>query len=130
MNTLNQLRRLTSGLLSLALVGSSCTAWLPTAAGASRLEGSLLLEQPTTGSIGLTITFALPQTREAVEDRALQLTLSGPKEVQVPLKEGANHPCDGVTVAVEAQNAQGAPLSTEQQIGAYEVVVSGLPTGS
>lgn len=130
MNDLNQLRRLTSGLLSLALVGSSCTAWLPTIAAASRLEGSVLQAEQTTGSIALTLTFDLPQRVDEVKSRNIQLTLTGNnKNITVSLKDGSAAGADGVSVSVEAQNPQGAPLTTEQQMGAYEVVLSGLPVG-
>ena len=130
MNDLNQLRRLTSGLLSLALVGSSCTAWLPTVAAASRLEGSVLQAEQTTGSIALTLTFDLPQRVDEVKSRNIQLTLTGNnKNITVSLKDGSAAGANGVSVSVEAQNTQGAPLTTEQQMGAYKVVLSGLPVG-
>ena len=130
MNALNQLRRLTSGLLSLALVGSSCTAWLPTVAAASRLESSVLQAEQTTGSIALTLTFALPQRADEVKSRDIRLALTGSgKNITVSLKDGSTTGDAGVSVFVEAQNTQGAPLTTEQQIGAYEVVLSGLPLG-
>ena len=130
MNDLNQLRRLTSGLLSLALVGSSCSAWLPTVAAASRLESSVLQAGQTTGSIALTLTFDLPQKTDEVTSRNIQLALTGGnKHITVPLSGGQATGADGVTVSVEARNTQGAPLTTEQQIGAYEVVLSGLPVG-
>ena len=130
MNALNQLRRLTSGLLSLALVGSSCTAWLPTVAAASRLESSVLQAEQTTGSIALTLTFALPQRVDEVKSRDIRLALTGSgKNITVSLKDGSTTGDAGVSVFVEAQNTQGAPLTTEQQIGAYEVVLSGLPLG-
>lgn len=130
MNALNQLRRLTSGLLSLALVGSSCTAWLPTVAAASRLESSVLQAEQPTGSIALTLTFALPQRVDEVKSRDIRLALTGSgKNITVSLKDGSTTGDAGVSVFVEAQNTQGAPLTTEQQIGAYEVVLSGLPLG-
>lgn len=130
MNDLTQLRRLTSGLLSLALVGSSCSAWLPTAAAASRPESSVLQTGQTTGSIALTLTFSLPQRTQEVKRRNIQLALTGgSKHITIPLSGGGATGTDGVAVSVEAQNAQGAPLTTEQQMGAYEVVLSGLPVG-
>lgn len=131
MNDLNQLRRLTSGLLSLALVGSSCTAWLPTVAAASRQASSALQAEQTTGSIALTLSFDLPQRVTEVKSRNIQLTLTGSgKKITVSLHDGSASGADGVSVSVQAQNTQGVPLTTEQQLGAYEAVISGLPLGA
>ena len=131
MNDLNQLRRLTSGLLSLALVGSTCASWLPTAAAASRLEVSALQTEQATGSVALTLTFALPQKVEEVKSRNIQLTLTGNgKHVTVSLRDGQTTGGDGLSVSVEARNTLGAPLTTEEQMGAYAAVLSGLPKGT
>lgn len=130
MNDLNQLRRLTSGLLSLALVGSTCTAWLPTVASASRQEYSVRTEQAT-GSIALTLSFDLPQRADEVKSRDIQLTLTGNnKNITVSLNNGSVTGADGLSVSVKALNTQGVELTTENQIGAYEAVISGLPLGT
>lgn len=130
MNDLNQLRRLTSGLLSLALVGSTCTAWLPTVASASRQKYSVQTEQAT-GSIALTLRFDLPQRADEVESRNIQLTLTGNnKHITVSLNNGSATGADGLSVSVKALNTQGVELTTENQIGAYEAVISGLPLGT
>lgn len=131
MNALNQLRRLTSGLLSLALVGSTCTTWLPNVAAASRRDSSVLQAEQSTGSIALTLNFGLPQRVEEVQDRDIQLTLTGnDKNITVSLKDGSATGADGLSVSVEARNTQGVPLTTEQQMGAYGAVISGLPKGT
>lgn len=131
MNALNQLRRLTSGLLSLALVGSTCTTWLPNVAAASRRDSSVLQAEQSTGSIALTLNFGLPQRVEEVRDRDIQLTLTGnDKNITVSLKDGSTTGADGLSVSVEARNTQGVPLTTEQQMGAYGAVISGLPKGT
>ena len=131
MNDLNQLRRLTSGLLSLALVGSTCAAWLPTVASASRQEYSVQTEKAT-GSIALTLNFDLPQRVDEVKDRGIKLTLtnsSSQKVAEVNLSNGT-YTADGLSVSVKALNTQGVELTTENQIGAYEAVISGLPLGT
>ena len=128
---MNQLRRLTSGLLSLALVGSTCTTWLPNVAAASRRDSSMLQAEQSTGSIALTLNFGLPQRVEEVRDRDIQLTLTGnDKNITVSLKDGSATGADGLSVSVEARNTQGVPLTTEQQMGAYGAVISGLPKGT
>ena len=128
---MNQLRRLTSGLLSLALVGSTCTTWLPNVAAASRRDSSVLQAEQSTGSIALTLNFGLPQRVEEVRDRDIQLTLTGnDKNITVSLKDGSTTGADGLSVSVEARNTQGVPLTTEQQMGAYGAVISGLPKGT
>lgn len=128
---MNQLRRLTSGLLSLALVGSTCATWLPNVAAASRRDSSVLQAEQSTGSIALTVNFGLPQRVEEVRDRDIQLTLTGNKKnITVSLKDGSATGADGLSVSVEARNTQGVPLTTEQQMGAYGAVISGLPKGT
>lgn len=98
---MNQLRRLTSGLLSLALVGSTCTTWLPNVAAASRRDSSVLQAEQSTGSIALTLNFGLPQRVEEVRDRDIQLTLTGnDKNITVSLKDGSTR----VTLADYSQH--------------------------
>ena len=132
MSRLNHFRRAVSGLLSIALTGSLCTAWLPAAAAAGTTQPVVKTESPSTGSITLTLCFDLPQRVDEVKSRAIQLTLRDSSDrtvAQVDLSEGT-YQADGLTVSVEKQNTQGAPLTTEQQMGAYEVVLSGLPVGT
>lgn len=124
-------RRVISGLLSLAMTVGTCTAWLPAAAAASHQEGSVLQAEQTTGSIALTLTFDLPQRADEVKSRNIQLTLTGNnKNITVSLRDGSATGADGLSITTEAQNTQGAPLTTEQQLGAYQAVISGLPLGT
>ena len=124
-------RRVISGLLSLAMMVGPCTAWLPAAAAASPQESlTLRTEQTATGSIALTLSFDLPQRADEVKSRDIRLTLTGSdKNITVSLKDGSATGADGLSVTTEALNTQGAPLTTEQQLGAYTAVVSGLPVG-
>ena len=122
--------RMISGLLSLAMTGSLCVGWLPSAAAAAESETSSTEVTQATGSIGLTLTFALPQRVDEVKDRNIYLTLTGNgKNIVIDLAAGSATGEQGLSVSVEALNTQGAPLTTEQQMGAYEAVVSGLPLG-
>ena len=124
-------RRVISGLLSLAMMVGPCTAWLPAAAAASPQESlTLRTEQTATGSIALTLSFDLPQRADEVKSRDIRLTLTGSdKNITVSLKDGSATGADGLSVTTEALNTQGAPLTTEQQLGAYTAVISGLPVG-
>ena len=111
-------RRVISGLLSLAMASSLCVTGLP-AASAADGERSVLQAQQATGSIGLTLRFDLPQRVEEVKDRDIKLKLTGTgTDITVSLKDGTAAGADGLNVSVEAQNALGAPLTTEQQLGA------------
>lgn len=126
MSRLNHLRRAVSGLLSLALTGSFCTIGYPAALAASGAEH----EADPTGSIALTVRFDLPQQADEVADRDLRLTLTGSgKDVTVSLADGSADGADGLAVSVETQNIHGVPLTTEEQIGYYQVAVDGLSTG-
>ena len=126
MSRLNHLRRAVSGLLSLALTSSFCTIGYPAALAASGAEH----EADPTGSIALTVRFDLPQQADEVADRDLRLTLTGSgKAVTVSLADGTADGADGLAVSVEAQNIHGVPLTTEEQIGYYQVTVDGLATG-
>ena len=85
-----------------------------------------------TGSIALTLTFALPQRTDEVRDRKIQLTLtdsSGRPTATVRLWDGTADAGE-LPVYVEALNPQGVPLTTEQQIGSYRAVISGLALGT
>ena len=121
-------RRVISGLLSLAMMVGPCTAWLPAAAAASPQESlTLRTEQTATGSIALTLSFDLPQRADEVKSRDIRLTLTGSdKNITVSLKDGSATGADGLSVTTEVLNTQGVPLTTEQQLGAYTAVVSGL----
>lgn len=68
MNILNHFRRVVSGLLSLTLTGSLCMPWLPAAAAASHDVSARQVSQAT-GSIALTVRFALPQRADEVAGR-------------------------------------------------------------
>lgn len=124
-------RRVISGLLSVAIAAGSCTAWLPAAAAAGPQKLPALQSQQTaTGSIALTLRFDLPQRTDEVKRRDIRLHLTGSnKNIVISMKDGSAAGADGLSVSWEAQNTQGAPLTTEQQLGAYQAVISGLPLG-
>lgn len=128
---MKQSRRIISGLLSLAMTGSLCTVCVPAVAAAQRGTEATQIAQAT-GSIGLTLSFDLPQTKEEIKDRNIQLILTKGKESAVLNLESQTVQGDLFSqqqVTVVKQNALGAALTTEQRLGAYEVRISGLPTG-
>ena len=135
MSTLYQFRRVVSGLLSLAVTGSLCSGWLPSVAAASVSDGvSVQQVSQQTGSIGLTIGFGLPQRADEVASRALKLTLtnSSGQSAVIDLESGSVTGESILTagqVSMEKQNAQGVPMTTEQQVGYYEIKLTGLPVG-
>ena len=132
MSRLKHVRRAISGLLSVALTGSLCTAWLPAVAAADTVQtGARTQQARATGSIALTLAFDLPQRLDEVKDRAITMNLSGNgKNITVSLKDGQTTGAEGVNVSVEALNTRNVPLTTEQQIGYYQATVSGLPQGT
>lgn len=126
MSRSNHLRRAVSGLLSLALTGSFCTVGSPAALAA----GGAARDAGPTGSIALTVRFDLPQRADEVAGRDLRLALTGSgRDITVSLADGTADGADGLAVSVEAQNIHGVPLTTEEQLGYYQVTVDGLPTG-
>ncbi len=113
-------------LLCLAVILSLCPAWPAQAAGDSAAA---------TGSIGVTVRFDLPQTREAVDSRDLTVTIeNGSKSICLPLKKDNSEPTKNdflnTFATVTAKNRSGAPMTNEPYIGSYEAVVSGLPAGT
>ena len=71
-------------LLCLAVILSLCPAWPAQAAGDTAVA---------TGSIGVTVRFDLPQTREAVDSRDLTVTIeNGSKSICLPLKKDNSEP--------------------------------------
>lgn len=131
MNVLNQLRRLTAGLLSVALLGTLSPAWLP-AASAAQADSTSQVRQDT-GSIAVTVRFDLPQRVDEVNSRGLRLQITGPGvNAAVSLADGTVSG-SGLTaqqVQLEQQNTQGVPLTTEQQLGFSQAVLSQLPLGT
>lgn len=122
-------RRVISGLLCLATLASTCTPWLPAASAAGTRESAVQQNAQATGSISLTLAFPLPQRLEEVQARRLRLTLAdstGRTVAAVSLWDGSADAA-GLTVSMETLNAQGVPLTTEQQLGSYRATVSGLP---
>ena len=123
--------RVISGLLSLAMVGSLCTTWLPSAAAVSTQEDSAESVSQTTGSIALTIRFGLPQTAAGVAQRGIKLQLTDGSQntatIDLETKEVSGAGITAGQVSVEKQNVQGVALTTEEQIGYYQVVLTGLP---
>lgn len=68
---------------------------------------------------------------DEVKSRDIQLTLTGNnKNITVSLNNGSATGADGLSISVKALNTQGVELTTENQIGAYEAVISGLPLGT
>ena len=122
--------RVISGLLSLAMVGSLCTTWLPSAAAVSTQENSAESVSQTTGSIALTIRFGLPQTAAGVAQRGIKLQLTDGSQntatIDLETREVSGTGITAGQVSVEKQNVQGVALTTEEQIGYYQVVLSGL----
>lgn len=112
-------RRLISRVLSLLIACSLCLAALPAAkADTAQMSGAL------TGSIGLTLRFDLPQTRENTAGRNITFRVSGGgKDITVPLPEGT------ADIPVEVDNRDGVPLTNEAYVGYYKVKLNGLPAG-
>ena len=107
---------------------SLCTALPPVKAEAADAANVVVQQK---GSIGLTVCFDLPQTRESVEESGLQLTLSGGgKQGVIDLNSGSLSGGLSGRVSVLQKNTEGTELTTEQQIGYLEAEVSGLDSGS
>ena len=119
-------RRAVSGLLSLAMTGSICTAALPAVAAA---EPASAVSQAQ-GAISLTLAFTLPQRVEEIREREIQLRLTGQgKDVIFPLSSSQTISRDGATAQVEELNARGTALTTEVRLGYYQVELTGLDKG-
>ena len=112
-------KRFVSGVLSMLMTCSLCLASLP-AAGAADTP-------PSTGSIGLTVWFGLPQSRENAAGRDIQLQVSGGgQEITVPLPQGRQD------ISVQVKNEDGGPLMDgdgRDRVGYYQVELDGLPAG-
>ena len=110
------------------MILSLCTAWPSSARAAGGQEPSAA---GAAGDIKLTIQFALPQTRRNVDARDLTVTVSnGAKRTVVPVSGGTPATNElGIQTAVTARNTSGVELTTEQVIGYYDVLLSGLPAG-
>ena len=125
---MKRIKRLISGLLCLVMIFSLFAVQAPALAVE---DGTVESTAAQTGSIGLTLRFGLPQTRALVDSRHITLTISSEgHSVVVPLAGGTASTNDfKASVTVTAKNAEGTEMTTEEQIGYYEVLVDGLPTG-
>ena len=123
-------KRLISGVLSMAMVcsllaGGSMVAWAVPVQGRSTNGAAL------TGSIGLTVRFDLPQSVNSAAGWGIQLQVSrGGQKTVVVLPSGRTVENSlGAQVFAVVKNVDGAPLTTEDRVGAYQVELSGLPAG-
>ena len=107
------------------MVLSLCTAW-PAPAWAAGGDTAVPL-----GDLWLTIRFGLPQTRQNVDGRGLTVTVSSEGEqAAASIPGGASSRNDfGAQISVTARNRDGVEMTTEQEIGYYDVRLSGLPAG-
>ena len=107
-------RRLVSGVLSLIMMCSLSLAGVPAASAADA--------PASTGSIGLTLRFDLPQTPDSAAGRGIRLRVTGGgKDITVPLPGGTQ------AVPVQVKNVDGAPLAGEGRVGYYTLELTGLP---
>ena len=126
--TLKRFQKSISAFLCCIMACSLCTALPPVKAEAADAANVVVQQK---GSIGLTVCFDLPQTRESVEESGLQLTLSGGgKQGVIDLNSGSLSGGLSGRVSVLQKNTEGTELTTEQQIGYLEAEVSGLDSGS
>lgn len=126
--TLKRFQKSISAFLCCVMACSLCTALPPVKAEAADAANVVLQQK---GSIGLTVCFDLPQTKESVEESGLQLTLSGGgKQGVIDLNSGSLSGGLSGLVSVLQKNTEGEELTTEQQIGYLEAEVSGLEPGS
>ncbi len=123
-------KRLISGVLSLTMACSLLLAGLPQGRAAAPAAGA---EQSAgvTGSIGLSVRFDLPQTAANAAGRGIRLQVSRGGQRTVVALPGGAVPENGLgaEVSVSVKNVDGAPLTTEEQVGSYQVELSGLSAG-
>lgn len=128
---MKKLQKLISALLCFAMMCSLFAVEPPAKAAAA--ETSYSIKQQS-GSIGLTVCFDFPQTKESVAAQDLKLTLSkGGAQAVVALNDGTlSENTLGLTAAqvfVQRKNTEGEELTSERQIGYLEANISGLALG-
>ncbi len=124
-------RKLLSGILSLSVV---CTSITPNIAFANEGvvveatdESSSESNAERKGSITLSVSFSLPQTKEKVASRNLKLKVvnkdsGSSKEIILSNNTDSD-------VVVTELNVLGEQITTESRIGAYKIEVNNLPVG-
>ncbi len=115
-----------SGVLSLAITGSICTSWLPSAHAIDTQDTQVIKSTNAQGEISLTINFALPQTKAEVESRNIKLTLTSGSTSSIIELSSSN--ITGNLLLKEQVSI--SPLEIfDNQFGSYNVVLSGLELG-
>ena len=121
-------KRSISKALSLLLACALCMTNLP---GAFAAQAPVQKQAESTGSIGVTLRFDLPQTAESAAGRNIRLQVSGGAgQTVVALPAGTadvNELSAGIWAEVE--NVDGQELTTEERVGYYRIQLTGLPAG-
>lgn len=128
---MKKLQKFVSAMLCFAMACSLFAVEPPAKAAAA--EASYPIKQQT-GSIGVTVCFDFPQTKESVAAQDLKLTLSkGGAQAVVALNDGTlSENTLGLTAAqvfIRRKNTEGAELTSERRIGYLEANLSGLALG-
>ena len=121
-------RRFLSKALSLLLACALFVTGLPSAFAA---QGPVQRQTGSTGSIGVTLRFDLPQTAENASGRDIRLQISGSAgQTTISLPAGtakANELAAGIYT--EVKNVDGEALTTEERVGYYQAELTGLTAG-
>lgn len=124
---MRKIRTLVSWVLCITMM---LTLAMPFSANVFAAEESTV-NQDVTGSITATLRFDYPQLTENIKERGItavfssntaelgSVELDGTKAVKI----------GGYDAQVTAKNLDGAPLTTEAEIGYFDIVISGLPLG-
>lgn len=125
---MNVVKRLISGVLSLAIICSLLVGGIPVAQ-AVPAEERFTKGAALTGSIGLTLRFDLPQSVDSAAGWVIQLQVSRGGQKTVVVLPGGQTVENGLGAQISAmvKNVDGAPLTTEGRVGVYQVELSGLP---
>ena len=99
--------------------------------GAFAAQGPVQRQTGSTGSIGVTLRFDLPQTAENASGRDIRLQISGSAgQTTISLPAGtakANELATGIYT--EVKNVDGEALTTEERVGYYQAELTGLTAG-
>ena len=112
MSCMKRAHRLIAWLLTLAMMCSLCGEGLPVRAAGT---GNAPRQGAPAGSIGLTIRFDLPQTKENAAARGIQLQVadSGGRTAVIALPDGTVKNELNASVSVAVKNENGVELTTE-----------------
>lgn len=125
---MKKFRKMVSCVLSIAMM---LTLMLPLSKNVLAADDSAIAQNSVTGSVTATLRFDYPQLAENIKEREITAVFSsGTKELgRVVLDDTKTVQFSGYEAQITAKNRYGTEISTEPEIGYFDIAIYNLPLG-